>query len=488
MEGLRSHLSLLAAIGTFALGLIAARSHKNPLARAIAGLCFVLFGWNIAVLAQHGGRSHPAFAAMDAVCTALSPPLVLEVVLRFTGGASRWKNVRFATWLFGGGLAASSVVACGPWLDSIGWAALFMPMWLATFVFELVVTIRYLRAATEAGEKARARIVLAALAIGGACASSDVAHQLRFPAPFLGAMGTFVSACLLLTLVVRLDLRIAARTWLYALGMTAALVVAYVVVLSVFAGAVAAQVFFACAIALVGAAIARELATAGAEDKARTQRLALVGRFAAQMTHDIRGPLTAMLGAAELTKGPNPDPEFVGIITDQAKRIADIVDRYDRMARVEPQRTLVAATAVTRGVARAAGVAFSGDEIEIDADRALMESAIENVVRNAVEAASADKVRVAMTRSQDRVVISVVDEGPGMAPRTLERATEDFFTTKATGSGLGLAFARRVVEAHGGTLVLTSKPGAGTTVELRFPARHPAETPVQVPAQSSAKS
>lgn len=484
MEGLRVQISLLAAIGTLALALIAARSHKNPLARAIAGLCFVLFGWNIAVVAQHGGRSHPAFEAMDAVCTALSPPFVLEVVLRFTGGVQRWRVLRGATWLFASGLAVSSIIWVGPWLDSFGWAALFMPMWLATFVFELVIVLRHLRAASEAGEKARTRIVLAALAIGGACGSSDVAHQLGFSAPHLGAIGTFVSACLLLTLATRLDLKIAARTWLYALGMTASLVIAYVVVLSVFAGAVGAQVLFACAIALVGVAIARELATASAEEKARTQRLALVGRFAAQMTHDLRSPLTALLGAVQLVKGDKPDPEDVALVEDQAKRIKEIIDRYDRMARVEPQLTLVAANEVARGVARAQGVPFTGVELEIDADRALLESAVENVVRNAVEAATAAKVRVEAVREGDAAVIRCVDQGPGMDARTLERATEDFFTTKATGSGLGLAFSRRVVEAHGGTLVLASKAGHGTTVELRFPARHPPETPVQLPAQS----
>ena len=68
------------------------------------------------------------------------------------------------------------------------------------------------------------------------------------------------------------------------------------------------------------------------------------------------------------------------------------------------------------------------------------------------------------------VVIRVRDRGTGMAPRVLERAVEDFFTTKPDGSGLGLAFARRVLEAHGGTLTVASRPAPhpeqGTTVEL----------------------
>jgi len=112
-------------------------------------------------------------------------------------------------------------------------------------------------------------------------------------------------------------------------------------------------------------------------------------------------------------------------------------------------------------------------------DRALYESAIENVIRNAVEAskdATLVKVATEVDAQGGWFVVRVTDRGPGMDARTLERATEDFFTTKAAGSGLGLAFARRVLEAHGGTLILTSRLGEGTKVELRIP-YNPSEAP-----------
>jgi signal transduction histidine kinase len=68
------------------------------------------------------------------------------------------------------------------------------------------------------------------------------------------------------------------------------------------------------------------------------------------------------------------------------------------------------------------------------------------------------------------VVLSVEDSGEGMDARTAERAFDDFYTTKATGSGMGLAFVRRVVEAHGGRVSLTSREGRGTLIHLRLPA------------------
>jgi signal transduction histidine kinase len=68
------------------------------------------------------------------------------------------------------------------------------------------------------------------------------------------------------------------------------------------------------------------------------------------------------------------------------------------------------------------------------------------------------------------VVVTVADTGIGMDARTRERAFDEFFSTKATGSGLGLAFVQRVVESHGGSVTLASTIGRGTVVSLRLPA------------------
>jgi two-component system sensor histidine kinase AtoS len=183
------------------------------------------------------------------------------------------------------------------------------------------------------------------------------------------------------------------------------------------------------------------------------------------MSHDIKGPLTALLGAVQLI-----DPTenvFLGLVVEQARRINDIVARYDRMARIEPQRTIVKLNEVATSVAKAHGVETTLSDLpDVEVDRALIESALENIVRNAVEAAGKSKVQIATTKTETAVTVSVTDQGPGMDARVLDRASEDFFTTKPTGSGLGLSFAKRVVEAHGGTLTVDSKPGEGTSVTL----------------------
>jgi two-component system sensor histidine kinase HydH len=485
-ESFRDGMSLLAAIGHLSLAVTAlVFGGRTPLARRLAILCFVLFGWNFTTVASHFLGAGPTFTVLDAVFTALSPPAVLEVVLAFVGLTRRHRTARVLAWGFFGTLAGASFLGFFSktllqWLDEPSWPAFFLVGWLPTLVFEVVLLSRHLSRSLDQREKARTRTVLVALALGGAFSMSDVARGLGLPLPYLGALGTLIAAALLATLALRLELfdrNVSARTTVYVLGMIVAFVVAYLVLFRVFAGSLAAQVFATVVVTLLVVAVARELAYAMAQSRERAQRLTVLGRFSAQMAHDIKGPLTALLGAVDVLEGVDDEKtrrEFVQLAADQARRIAGIVDRYDRMGRIEPRKTTVRVNEVAQRIARAHGVSdvsLAEGEPECDADRELIESALENVVRNAVEATgSGDAVRVETERdvSGRAILLRVVDRGPGLDARQLERVFEDFFTTKPEGSGLGLPFVRRVLLAHGGDVAMKSSP-KGTTVELRLP-------------------
>lgn len=492
-------MSLLAAIGHLSLAVTALLAgRRSPLARPVAALCFVLFGWNFATLAHHvlGGE---AFAVLDSAFTALSPPLVLEVVLHFVGQTRRHRAPRVLVWLLFGGLALVSLGGLvskeiSAWLDAPSWAALFLVGWAPTMLFQIVLLVRHLRESNDVAEKARARTVLAALAIGATFSTSDVAHGLGLPLPYLGSIGTLVSAALLTTCAVRFalfDRNVSTRTAVYALAMISAFVVAYLVLFRVLAGSLAAQAFASAVVTLLVVAVARELGIALAESRERTQRLTVLGRFSAQMAHDLRSPLSALLGAVQVLEGLGDEAastpaekkaaatrtEFLGLAAAQAKRISAIVDRYDRMGRIEPRKTLVRINEIVRAVARAhrlgdASLALDPKDPECDADRDLLESAVENLVRNAIEATKErGGVRIETLEEAGMLVVRVIDTGDGMDARQRERAFEDFFTTKETGSGLGLAFVRRVLAAHGGEVSLRSEKGNGTTLEMRLPCR-----------------
>jgi len=493
-------MSLLAAIGHLSLAVTAlAWGRRSAIARPLAALCFVLFGWNFATLAQHlfHGR---IFAVLDTSFTALSPPLVLDVVLRFVGQGRRHRWARGAAWAIFGSLAVialpSLVLPEAPaWPEGTFWPAAFLCGWVPTLILEVSLLVRHLARSTDAQEKARTRTVLAALTIGATCSTSDIAHDLGVPTPYLGSLGTLVSAALLATCAVRFELfdrNVSTRAAVYVLAMIGAFVALYFVLFRLFAGSIAAQAFAMALIMVLLVAVARELAIGLTESRERVQRLTVLGRFSAQMAHDLRGPLSALLGAAQVLEGidegdatskpSSTRKEFLELAVAQAKRISAIVDRYDRMGRIEPRMTRVRINDVARSVARAHAMASESLELdasdpECDADRDLIESALENVVRNAVEASEGRAgVRIVSTvdAATATLVLRVIDRGTGMDARQRERAFEDFFTTKPSGSGLGLAFSRRVLLAHGGDITLVSERGAGTTVELRLPAEQAA--------------
>ncbi len=343
------------------------------MARPLAALCFVLFGWNFATLAAHlfGG---PTFSILDSAFTALSPPLVLEVVLRFTGEGRRHRIARGFVWAVFGSLTVVTLSlfvsrAAAAWAEGWGWNAVFLFVWTPTLVFEVLLLVRHLARSGDAGEKARTRTVLAALAIGATFATSDVARGLGLPTPYLGSIGTVISAGLLATCAVRFELfdrNVSTRAAVYVLAMIGAFVALYLVMVRVFAGSLAAQAFATAVIMLLVVAVARELAIGLTESRERVQRLAVLGRFSAQMAHDLKGPLSALLGAAQVLEGidgASETPkqaatrkEFLELAVAQAKRVAAIVDRYDRMGRVEAAHD---ARARERGRARGGAAAWA---------------------------------------------------------------------------------------------------------------------------------
>ena len=105
---------------------------------------------------------------------------------------------------------------------------------------------------------------------------------------------------------------------------------------------------------------------------------------------------------------------------------------------------------------------------------------LQNLVKNALEA-GASEVEVRVSRAGREVIVGVIDNGGGMLLEDVEQALKGRYTTKATGSGLGLQICRHLVGVHGGRFKITSQPGKGTTINLSFPA---AESKGEEPAEA----
>ncbi len=230
-----------------------------------------------------------------------------------------------------------------------------------------------------------------------------------------------------------------------------------------------------------------------AQDQIRTQRLAQLGTLLAALAHEVRNPLSTIglnlqlvledFAAAESPRDRRTHKR-IAVIESEVKRLQRILENFLGFVRSPaPQRRPVDLNALLQGLVelatpemRARGIAlrfFPGaglGQLEVDADQ--IRAAVVNLLRNAQDACRVgDEVLLASRGAGDEVLIQVTDTGVGMSREVAERASAPYFSTKAGGTGLGLALVRRTLEEHGGRLEVSSEPGKGTQFTLRLPSR-----------------
>ncbi|HEY3819465.1 MAG TPA: ATP-binding protein [Polyangiaceae bacterium] len=486
--------SVAVCVGQLALALVGiARAARSPLAVPLALLCLDVAGWTGASLAyQLSGVG--AFHWLDHALVPWTAPLALQFILVFVGRRRALRGTVYAAALVGGVLSAIGLLALAfpvaqGFIASPWWARSLMGAAIPTMVLALAALARHLRDSLDPEERARAWLLLAAFAVGTALGATEELTSTLF----YGNLGLFVSTGLLAFVAARFRLitrEISLGILAAVLALTAAGVVATVLVFRYLGANAATVVLSSAAVSLAVVAASRRWLAADADRRARQSQLATLGRFSAQMAHDLKNPLAALKGAAQLLREDLARPTgvdrvaFADLMVDQIDRLDRLVDVYGRLARVEPARDpldlneMARAVLALQSLARekvAVKVELADGELRCRADREMLSRVLENLVRNAMEAMSdGGTVTVRTARSgaegRENVTLSVADTGSGMDARIRERAFDDFFTTKARGSGLGLAFVQRVVEAHGGSVSLESEVGRGTVVEVRLPA------------------
>ncbi len=225
----------------------------------------------------------------------------------------------------------------------------------------------------------------------------------------------------------------------------------------------------------------------------RNDSLAAVGGLAASVAHEIRNPLAAISGSAELlgtAELTGEDKKLLGIIRRESGRLSALITDLLSFTRPRPpqrRRTRVAQTALeaveafrTDPSSQGITLESKGDDgFDTDAyvDPAQLAQVLWNLLRNAGQALEGEGTILLETTAEDSGVrIDVVDDGPGIDPEHLERVFDPFFTTKDTGTGFGLAIVHRMVEENGGTIECESSP-EGTRFTLRLPPYVPQNQP-----------
>ncbi|GMU02862.1 hypothetical protein KH5H1_69820 [Corallococcus caeni] len=490
-------VSLLACAGQLALaGIALARVGKSPLALPLSLLSIALSSWNFSAfgLARSGDSG---WRLMGFAAALMTLPCAVHFILAFVGRRRRSAWAMYGTYAVMGALALTMLVAMGvPALEerinTFGFGLAVAVGVIPILTTGFVLLTRHLRRTGSQEERARAGLVVLGLTLLVALLLTDLAADMALPVPKLGNVGTLLGLPVMAIVSLRFQLfgqdARATSAAMHAVVLALVGVLAYLTLFRVFAAESGALVVGTTAITFALLAAARRVVTGFVTQRERLEQLATLGRFSAQMAHDLKNPIAALKGAAQYLKeeharGHSWDAhgDFLDLLLEQVERLDRVAGTYQRLARVEPLRRPLDLNRLVEGVLSLQAFATPG-AVELQKDLALglpecagdedlLANALENLVRNAFEAMPAGGTLTVRTRQDgDAVVVEVQDTGSGMDARTRERAFDDFYTTKATGSGLGLAFVRRVAEAHGGTASLTSGEGRGTILRLRLPA------------------
>ncbi len=229
-----------------------------------------------------------------------------------------------------------------------------------------------------------------------------------------------------------------------------------------------------------------ESVTSAQRDTAQRERLSALGRLSTVIAHEIRNPLMIIKGALRQLARPDGTPADA---RDAATDINEEVDRLNRVVNevldfARPIRFDCAPAAVNdlcRSAREAVVAAVPEPDVALELDPAAGELITDaervrlvlvNLLSNARAAVEArvgvasPLVVLASKRTGGHVVISVRDQGTGIAPDDLARVFDPYFTTRRTGSGLGLAISKNVVEGLGGTIAVASVLGVGTEIRV----------------------
>ncbi|HXU05838.1 MAG TPA: histidine kinase dimerization/phospho-acceptor domain-containing protein, partial [Polyangia bacterium] len=346
-------VTLIACVGELAVVLLVAlRAMGSPLAVPLLALSIDLAGWNFAQLAYHRSGLID-WHLVDMVASPLATAIAFHFMLRFLGRARQLRWALAAIYFYFGLVAATAAAAL---LSEPARRLALSPTWswcwlaglLPLSAIVVVALTIHIRRAASLEERNRTWLLLAAVVVISPLASSEVWADLGFAVPRLGAVGILSFNAILMLAALRFRLFDKALSLGAALSATILASVGGLAYLSLFRVAgtnTALMVLGTLTVTIFLLAVARLTVVSVISRRDQFVRLATLGRLSAQMAHDLKNPFAALKGAAqflreERAQGRSIDDrtEFLDLIVQQIDRLKGVVDKYQRIGRVEPVR------------------------------------------------------------------------------------------------------------------------------------------------------
>ncbi|WP_421384015.1 ATP-binding protein [Bacillus salacetis] len=219
-----------------------------------------------------------------------------------------------------------------------------------------------------------------------------------------------------------------------------------------------------------------------------TEKLAAVGRFATSISHEVRNPLASLKGFTQLQHEKHPeDSEYYTIMINEIERISSLLD--DLLVIGKPKgmnfenhdlkEIIHYVLKVLDSDAKNQSVSFTvktgADLPGIECDAKHLKQVLINLIKNGMEAMPSGGQIIIKTEMADSgtILLTIKDEGQGIAEKDLEQLGTPFHTTKSDGTGLGLMVSFKIIEEHHGTIQYDSVEGTGTTVSIELPITQP---------------
>jgi len=217
----------------------------------------------------------------------------------------------------------------------------------------------------------------------------------------------------------------------------------------------------------------------------QAQSLATIGEMAASIAHEIKNPLAGISGAIEVLRdgleAEDPSREIMDEIVGQVRRLDNRVRELLMLSKPwHPEKQLCDLRTLIEKVSARAQEQESFAQVQFilkgkkavmaPVDPTFFEQVLWNVLHNASQAMpDGGEIRYSFSQKEGFVLLTVADTGAGIPDHQLDRIFRPFYTTKTRGTGLGLAICQKIMQAQGGSIVVSSEVGRGTEVTLSFP-------------------